>query len=204
LTGFLLIRHGSCAHVGRSLAGRQRGVHLDEEGRRQALELAERLVDARLDALYSSPLERATETAAPIAERLGLEVQISDALVEVDVGEWTGKAFTELDGRGDWKAWNLLRSISRPPGGEGALHIAARVIGELQLLRERHDGGWVGLVTHADVIRTALAHIAGIPLDMMLRIEIDPASVSVIALEPWGPRILRVNEGRSGPWMRSR
>lgn len=202
MTTFLLVRHASCAHVGRSLPGRRAGVHLNDVGRAEAARLAELLARAPLAALHSSPLERARETAAPLADRLGLAVQVSAALNEVDVGEWSGKSFAELEGEPLWGPWNAFRSGVRPPGGESALEVALRVTDEMQALRRERPDGWVALFSHADVIRTTLAHLAGMPLDLLLRLEVEPASVSTVVLEEWGPRIVGVNRGLTDPWDR--
>jgi len=206
MTRFLLIRHASCDTVGRVLSGRRPGVHLNargvEEARRLAAALGRAAPATPIHALYTSPLERARETAAPLAEALSLEPRASAALDEVDVGAWAGRTFEELQGEAEWGRWNAVRSASRAPGGESALDVAARVIGGLEELRRRHGDEAVALVTHQDVIRTALAHLAGIPMDLMLRLEVAPASVSVVDLADWGVRIVAVNQilDHPHPW----
>src|SRR5215212_2773666 len=97
MTTFLLIRHALCDPVGRSLAGRTSGVHLNAEGGVQAEALARRLGEVAVSAIYSSPLERALETAAPIAADQGVPVIEAPGLLEIDFGDWTGKTLQELD-----------------------------------------------------------------------------------------------------------
>jgi probable phosphoglycerate mutase len=91
MTTFLLIRHGANDLVGKVLAGRTPGVHLNDPGRRQAEGLALRLANAGVQGVFSSPRERCRETAEPLARRLGLKVQIAGELQEIDHGAWTGQ-----------------------------------------------------------------------------------------------------------------
>ena len=193
MTTFLLVRHATNARVGRSFAGRAPGTHLSAEGLTQAGRLAEALASRDIAAVYASPLERAGETAAPIARRLGLAVCALPGLTEIDVGDWTGRAFDELAADERWRPFNDFRGGTRPPGGELLLEAQARAVGALLELRERHGERTVVVVTHADVIRAVLGHFAGVPMDLLQRFEVDPASVTELELHDWGPRIVRVN-----------
>ncbi len=96
MTTFLLIRHGLCDPVGKAIAGRTPGIHLNDIGRAQALALANRLSGLPVAAIRSSPLERALETAQPLANAFGLQVVEDERLNEVDFGDWTGRTLTEL------------------------------------------------------------------------------------------------------------
>jgi broad specificity phosphatase PhoE len=90
-TLFLLVRHGLTPTTGKVLPGRAPGLHLADTGQSQANAAAERIAALKtVDAVYASPLERARETAAPIAKAKGLKVQIDKGLLECDFGEWTG------------------------------------------------------------------------------------------------------------------
>jgi probable phosphomutase (TIGR03848 family) len=200
MTTFLLIRHANTDYVGRVVAGWLPGAHLNGEGRRQAEELADRLASAAIDALYSSPLERALETAAPLAARLGLTVQPCEDAGEVRAGEWTGRTFQELAEVPQWRRYNMLRSLTRIPGGELMLEIQTRVVVALERLCERHPHETVAVISHADVIRAAIAHYAGIPLDFFHRIEIGRASVSVVEIGDDAPRILCLNHSGQLPF----
>jgi probable phosphomutase (TIGR03848 family) len=194
MTTFLLIRHANNSWVGRALAGDTPGVHLNEEGAAQGLELVERLREVRIDALYSSPLERALETAQALASSRGLTVQSRARLTEVGLGEWTGREFANLDMDPRWRRFNSFRSSTRAPGGELMTEVQTRIVDEMEELRLSHPEGTVALFSHADVIRCAVAFYAGAPLDLMHRFEISPASVSIIRLAEWGAELHAVND----------
>lgn len=193
MTRFLLIRHALTDTIGQHLAGRARDVPLNEAGRRQAEDLARRVAAFNPVALYTSPLLRARETAAPLAERLGLTPRIEAALVELDFGEWTGVPFGQLDQNEAWHRFNRVRSRSRPPGGETMLEVQARAVSALEGFPEHHPHETVIMVSHGDVIRGLLLYYAGSPIDAIHRFEIEPASVSILDLDSERARILGVN-----------
>lgn len=193
MTRFLLIRHGMTDLVDRAIAGWAPGVHLNDQGRAQAARLAERLAGAPIKAIYSSPLERARETAEPISRGLGLVTQIIEEVGEIVFGEWTGRELSELGNDPLWRRFNSLRSLTRAPGGETQLETQARMISALERLRDLHPDQTIAVVSHADVIKSAIAHYAGIPLDLIHRIEISVASVSVVEVGENNPRIVCVN-----------
>lgn len=185
----LLVRHGLCAHVGRVLAGRAPGTHLNDEGRAQAERLADALAPRAPEAIYASPLERARETAEPLARRLGLEVRESAGLTELDYGEWTGADYTRMGDDARWRRHNEFRSATRAPGGESHMEVQTRAVSELLVLHERHPTSTIVAFSHAAPIRAALGYFLGIPLDLLHRLEIGPATVSEVELEEWGARI---------------
>ncbi len=194
MTTFLLIRHASHDRVGDTLMGRLPGVHLGEEGRQQAQRLGERLSGLPVAALYTSPLERAVETAQALGAAWGLEAQCCAEFGEIDFGEWSGQRFDALAGDARWADWNRFRSGAPLPGGGLMLHVQARAVAGLVSLHQRHRDGTVAVVSHADVIKAAVAHFLGVPLDLFGRIEISPASLSVLALHDWGAQIVRLND----------
>jgi probable phosphomutase (TIGR03848 family) len=191
---FLLIRHAAHDLLGRCIAGRMPGVHLNREGQAQAERLAERLAHAPIRAIFSGPLERAQETALPLVQRLGLPLQISEAIDEIDFGEWTGRTFEELAEIPQWHLFNSFRSGTRIPNGELMLEAQARIVAELGRLREQYPEDALALISHGDVIKAAVAYYAGVPLDLFQRLEISPASVTVITISEYGPRVLCVND----------
>jgi probable phosphoglycerate mutase len=190
----LLIRHATTDAVGRRLVGRMAGVSLNEEGRREAERLARRLAHSRLDAVYSSPIERARETAEPLARAGGLAVRVREAFTEFDFGEWSGATFEALAATPGWDTFNGYRAGARPPGGETSLEVMARVVGELERLALEHGDGRIAVVSHGDPIKLPLAHYLGVPVEIAHRIEISPASVSVLELSRSHARLLRLND----------
>ena len=193
MTTFLLIRHATCDPVGRSLAGRAPGVSLNADGVAQAATLARRLHDVALDAIYSSPIDRARETAHAIAQGRAVTVQLDDALIELDFARWTGLSFAELDSDPQWRRFNALRSLTRASSGELMLQVQSRAIALLERIRAERPDAAVALVSHGDLIRGVVAHVAGVPLDLFHRIEIDPASVSVVEIGEQQVRVRCLN-----------
>jgi probable phosphoglycerate mutase len=193
VTTILLIRHGMTAAVGHRLTGWAPGVHINDAGREQVAKLGLDLAGIPLQAIYSSPLERARETAEAVAGHHRLEIQYRERLGEVRVGEWTGKLLTELEDDPQWREWNLSRATARTPKGETFLELQNRVTTELMDIAHAHPDGIVAAVSHADPIRAALMQFLGMPGDFCLRLEVGPASVSVLQIARWGPRVLSVN-----------
>jgi probable phosphomutase (TIGR03848 family) len=200
MTTFLLIRHALCDPVGKAIAGRAAGIHLNRVGKEQADRLAVRLEDVAISAVYSSPLERALETAAPFAARKTLPVQVTEGLNEIDFGDWTGRTLAELDRLPEWRAFNSFRSGTRIPGGETMMEVLARATAEVERLQAAHPASTdvVALVSHGDVLRGIVCHALGIAPDLLQRIELSPASVSVLVREGAGNRVLLLNS--TGDW----
>lgn len=197
MTHIYLIRHAENDYVGKKLAGWKPGVHLNEKGRRQAQALAERLAGVRLEAVYSSPLERAIETAAPLAQARRLPILRRPALGEVKYGEWTGRSLKALARTRLWRVVQFRPSAVRFPGGETFPELQMRVVGALEAIRAEHPKGAVAVVSHGDAIRVAVAHYLGVHLDLFQRIMISPASITILHLSDGLPRLLRLND--TGP-----
>ena len=195
MTTFYLLRHATNPWVGHALAGRLPGVHLNAEGREQAADLPRRFEGVPIHAIYSSPLDRTLETAEPLARARDLPVTPRPALIEIGTGSWEGNELAALEADPVWKRYNSFRSSTRGRGrGELMTEVATRMTDEMEELRARHTGESVVLVSHGDVIKTAVAHYAGVPIDLMQRLEISPVSVSIVQLADWGPRLLAVND----------
>jgi probable phosphoglycerate mutase len=193
----LLVRHGQTATTGVTLPGRAPGLHLAEAGREAAADVAGRIARLpRIAAVYSSPLERAEETAAPIAAACGLPVTVEPGLLECDYGEWTGQALKDLRRRPEWKVIQRYPSGFRFPGGESFTEMQARITGALGRLVALHPGHTLVAVSHADPIKTAVAQALGTHLDLFQRIAVFPASVTAIAYGPAGPTVLAVKTTR--------
>lgn len=193
-TLLLLVRHGHTALTGRRLPGRLPGIHLSAEGRRQAERLAQRLgALTGIAAVYSSPLERARETAAPIARACRLRLRLEPDLTEVDIGAWAGRPVAWARQQAAWRRLQDHPSGFRFPGGESFTEVQARVVVALERLVTRHPGQRVVAVFHADPIKAAVAHALGLPLDFFQRLVIAPASVTVVACGAGQPVVLTVN-----------
>ncbi len=192
---FLLIRHGENDYVktGR-LAGRTPGVHLNARGQQQAAELGEALKDAPLAAIYSSPLERAVETAQPIARARGLEIQLLPSLMDTDIGDWQGAELKKLYKLPEWKTVQQAPSRFRFPGGESFAEQQVRLVNEIERLNKRHAAHEaVALVFHADPIKMVLAYYLGMPLDHFQRLACSTGSVTVLHLSEQGANLIKHN-----------
>ena len=189
-TTILLIRHAEHLDFNIRLSGRRDGVALSARGHEQAAALATRLAGERIDRVEASPLDRTRATAAA----LGRPVAIVPALIEIDMGEWTGRAFGTFGDDPAWRAWNERRGSARIPGGESMAEAQARIVGHIEATARGRDGETVAMVSHSDMIRAAIAHALGLSLDNLLRFDIDPASVSRLTVGDWGAKMLSVNE----------
>jgi probable phosphomutase (TIGR03848 family) len=189
----ILIRHGMTDVAGKQLSGWSPGIFLNDQGRAEVASLGQALESEPIRAVYSSPLERTIETARAIAAPHSLEVETRERVGEVRYGDWTGRWIKDIQGDPDWRHWNEHRAEARAPNGESMLEIQARVVDELLTIAACHGSETVAVVSHGDPIRAAIAYFLGVPLDLFLRIEIDPASMTKIQVESWGVRVLYVN-----------
>jgi probable phosphoglycerate mutase len=194
----LLVRHGITPITGTRLTGRLPGVHLSEEGVRQAKDVAERLANLPVKAVYSSPLERCQETAAPIAERHHLDVQTVDDLAEVAYGDWQGRPFKQLYRLKAWSELQARPADFRFPAGESIREAQTRGMRAIEAILARHPrSAAVVAVSHADMIRLILAGYLGLGTDLYQRIVVGVASVSAIVLGERVPRLLRIGDSGS-------
>ncbi len=176
------------------LPGRAPGLHLAEAGQGQAEAVAARLAALkRVDAIYTSPLERTRETARPIGQARELKVQVERGLLECDFGEWTGRALKDLAKEPSWTTVQRYPSGFRFPGGESFVEMQSRMVGAINRLVDRHRGGVVVVVSHADPIKAAVADALGTHLDLFQRIVVSPCSVTAISYGSGGPAVLTVN-----------
>ncbi len=177
------------------LPGRAPGLHLSEAGRQQARSAADRIAALRRPpvAVYSSPLERAVETARPIASRLGHRVRTDRGLLECDFGEWTGSRLATLRRRRQWRAVVHQPSTFRFPQGESFAEMQIRMTAALDRLCEVHRGETFVAVSHADPIKAAVAATAGIPLDLFQRLVVSPCSITAVIRGTGALHVLCVN-----------
>ncbi|HUS33933.1 MAG TPA: histidine phosphatase family protein [Verrucomicrobiae bacterium] len=190
---FYLIRHGEHDWLKKGIAGRIAGVRLNANGKQQAENLATRLAAVNFDAIISSPMERAVETAKPLARAKAMELEIAPEITELDFGEWNGATFDKLNADPRWATWNQYRSITRMPGGELMSEVQGRVVRFLESLHARNANGPFALFSHGDSIRAAICYWTATPLDLLPRFEIDPASISILRIGPEGPRVVALN-----------
>ncbi len=197
----ILARHGrTTANATGVLAGRTKGVHLDDHGLAQARAAAERLADLPLAAVVSSPLERCRETAREIAKGQPDRPRVSTdrGLVECDYGSWTGRELKTLAKEPLWRTVQAHPSAAVFPDGESMLDMAARAVAAVRRWDARvseqsgPDAVWVA-VSHGDVIKAVLADALGIHLDSFQRIVVDPASLSVVRYTPLRPFVVATN-----------
>jgi probable phosphomutase (TIGR03848 family) len=194
MTLVLLIRHAVTDATGKSLSGRTRGIPLSDAGRAQADRLAERMRPVPLAAIYASPLERCVETAAAVARDRATGVVEASELLEVDYGTWTGRPMKQLMRTKLWTRVQASPGSIRFPDGESLIEVQQRAVAFLDGLADRHPKRVVAACAHADVIRLALAHYAGVHVDLFQRLIVSPASVSAVLLGDRIPRIVRTND----------
>ncbi len=196
MTVLLLIRHATTDYVkeGR-LAGRLPGIHLNAHGQREADALARRLNQISISAIYSSPLERAVDTAQAIGACQKLEVQIRPDLGEIQAGEWTGKLIRELEGTETWKKIQTSPVGVPLPGGESIDQVQQRMVAAIDAIVKAHPNEVVAVVSHADPLKATIAHYLGLDLNQFQRIVISPASVTVFFFgEHHSPVLFRLND----------
>jgi len=177
-----LIRHAVTAETGRVLSGRQRGIHLSPGGQEMAASLAADLGGMKFDAIYASPIDRCVETARAVAAGSGLEIQIDESFIETDFGRWTGRSLRSLYKLKTWSRLMTTPSRFRFPDGEAFGEVQCRAVAGVERLAAVHPKDAVAIVSHSDVIRVMLAHYQGVPLDLLHRIDVLPASISVVDL----------------------
>jgi probable phosphoglycerate mutase len=190
----LLIRHAQADVKPGRLTGWTPGVHLTEEGRRQAKSLGERLRNVPLQAIYCSPLERCQETAEAIAEGRKLEIKTEPEIGEVKYGSWQGRKMQSLAKTPIWRVVQMVPSQARFPGGESLLELQQRGVAAVEILRQRHKQGVVAVVSHADTIKATTAHYLGMHLDLFQRLVIANASVTAFLFGQGVPRLLRLSD----------
>lgn len=189
-----LLRHAAHDNVGGFLAGRTPGINLGPDGLAQAKRLGQIMTRESFDALYASPRERTQQTAQAVAEaRGGMAVETADALDEIDFGDWSGSTFEVLNAREDWRQWNSARSMSQTPAGETMLDVQQRSVSFLRPFVAGADRR-IALVSHADVIKSIVGHVLGLPIDSWQRFEISPASITTIVVGSWGGKLITLNE----------
>ena len=190
----LLIRHGeNDTLVKNRIPGRIPGIHLNGRGHEQAAELARTLSRLPIKALYSSPLERAIETAEPLAQSLGLGIQLRPDLIDTDVGDWAGRSLKALGRTRLWKVIQETPSRFQFPGGETIVQAQERVARALDAIASAHADELIAVVFHADPIKLAVAHYLGLSLDKFQRLTAHTGSVTILKMDGSAVKLLGLN-----------
>jgi probable phosphoglycerate mutase len=190
----LLIRHGENDFLAtQRLPGRLSGIHLNEAGHQQAAQLAQCLEKMTVRAIYSSPLERAVETAEPLAEALHLKVILDPDLTDIDPGDWTGRSLKSLRRSVLWKGIQETPSKFQFPHGETFAQAQARIANALEIIENAHPDDLVAIFFHADPIKLAVSDYLGLPLDNFQRLSVNAGSVTVMKIDGSVPKLLAAN-----------
>ena len=193
----LLIRHGENNFVKTGkMAGRLPGIHLNERGQKQAQALADALKDVPIKAIYSSPLERAMETAQPIADARKLTIQQEPDLMDTNVGKWQGRSLKVLRLTKVWKIVQNAPSRFRFPEGESFPETQLRIANVLERIVQQHKKPQdiIAVIFHADPIKLAVSHFLGLPLDHFQRLGCDTGSLTLLHLNEMGANLVKLNQ----------
>jgi probable phosphoglycerate mutase len=193
----LLIRHGENDFVKTGkLPGQSSGIHLNEKGLKQAQALGEALAPVPIKAIYSSPLERALETAEPIATSHKLQIQQETGLMDANVGNWQGKSIKTLRLTNAWKIVQHAPSRFTFPEGESFVDLQTRIVHTLEAIVKKHKNpkDIVAVIFHADPIKLAVSHFLGLPLDHFQRLSCDTGSLTAIFAGEMGSNLIKLNQ----------
>ncbi len=194
-TRLVLVRHAVTPQTGPLLSGRKPGIDLSDEGREQAKAVGLRLAPpVRIDRIFASPIERTQQTAQAIAIHHNIDVVTLDGVIEAEYGDWTGGAIAELARTDLWRVVQTAPSRARFPNGEGIAEMQARMVAAIDELIVNHAGENIVVVSHADPIKSAIAHYTGIHLDLFQRVVVSPASVTVFEFGGFGGSLVKLNE----------
>jgi probable phosphomutase (TIGR03848 family) len=193
-TRLVLVRHAVTEHTGPLLSGRMPGIDLSDKGVGQADATAQRLAKLPVAAVYASPIERTTQTAKQIAAHHGLDVISLPGVIEADYGDWTGGKIAELAKTDEWKVVQVAPSRAKFPNGETIREMQSRMIAALDDVVARHPNETVVVVSHADPIKSAIAHYSGMHLDLFQRVHVSPSSVTVFDFHAFGVMMVKCND----------
>jgi broad specificity phosphatase PhoE len=204
----VLVRHGQTDfNVRHLLPGQLPGIPLNEEGRREAQATADAIRPLPLTAIVASPLERTMETASYVNGGRGLEIRQDRDLLDTDYGPYSGQCWDDLDKQGG--AWARFTSdpTRAPKGVESFAQVQQRAVRAAERWRHAQGmGEWVALVTHADLVKMIVAHYLNIPLGSVPLINMDNASVSLLAFHPdarQAPALLCFNWTSPALWLKA-
>ncbi len=194
MTTIYLVRHGENDFTGKRLVGRTPGVHLNEKGIEQAEAVAKALSTKNIKLIYTSPLERAYETALPLSKALNLPVQPNKGLEEVDFGDWQGYTVQKMRKLELFKLAQISPSRMQFPNGESYASAQERVVDALlKIASAAGEKTAIACFSHCDVIRLAVAWVIGMPLDAFHSLTAETGSISVVLLNQRRNMLLKLN-----------
>ncbi len=195
MTTLYLVRHGENDRLVKGiLAGTVAGVHLNARGVQQAELVAYRLKEKPIHTVYTSPLERAMETAAPLAQARQLQPIILPELRDGEVGDWTGRKVRSLSRLKAWQHLQADPATFRFPGGESIVELQTRLVRAIEHILVAHgEKEMLAVVFHADPIKLVIAHFLGMPLNAFQRLNVDCGSISVLMVNGGTTRLAGMN-----------
>lgn len=178
------------------MQGGSSDTELSETGKIQAQRLGEALKGERIDAIYSSPLKRALDTAQVIASHHELRVEVEPDFREIEAGELEGLSLAEFSTSFSQfiLRWREGNGQERLPGGESVAELADRVWDAIQRIKKKHDGGVVAIVTHFFCVVVAICKALGWPLTTIERIRVQTGSISIVDLNGSQPRLVLLGD----------
>ncbi len=180
-THYILIRHGETDWNKEDRFRGRSDIGLNATGLSQAQQIAQRFLTRKIDAVYSSPLPRALETAAPLAASHNLQVEPSADLLDIDYGSWEGLSAEEAQAKNPelWETWLKTPGKVRFPGGESIRQVRNRIENALRALSEDHLGETIVLVSHRVTCHVILCYVLGLSNDALWRVRQDVACVNM-------------------------
>ena len=197
MTKLILVRHGETErNSGARLQGGKSDLSLNDRGRKQARYLGLALKDEKLEAVYSSPLKRALDTAEAISAHHLLKVQTDPALAEIDMGFIDGLDLAQVkESQPDfWKRWREEDYSVALPGGESVRQVQQRAWGAVQGIISRHREGSVVIVSHAIALQTVITAILGAPLSSFTRLRLGVASITLFHIDEEKASLVSLND----------
>jgi probable phosphomutase (TIGR03848 family) len=190
----ILARHGETDVIGKRLTGRITGIHLNANGRVQANTIAEKLKGTKIGAIFSSPMERAIETARPLSEASGIPISSNSGLTEINFGAWQGRQYKQLQKLKLWGTIHTTPSTVTFPAGESFVSAQQRIVASLEEIASAMGEKDIAICfSHCDPIRLALAYFLNMALDDFQRLSVEPGSISLVTFINGKPHLGQIN-----------